>query len=106
MMELNFLCEKKILGRLKKRTIFALFCYENELVFPIYISNQRFENSMDLLLLTGDDKSHYVNIKRFDRFMFHKTKKYFCKNCLECFISKIVLKEHKKVCLGLMVQNL
>ena len=33
MMELNFLCEKKILARLKKRTIFALFCYENELVF-------------------------------------------------------------------------
>ena len=30
---------------------------------------------MDLLLLIDDDKSHYVYIKDFDRFMFHKTKK-------------------------------
>ena len=27
MMELNFLCEKKILARLKKRTIFVLICF-------------------------------------------------------------------------------
>ena len=30
-------------------------------------------HSMDLLLLI-DDKSHYVYIKDFNRFMFHKTK--------------------------------
>ena len=29
---------------------------------------------MDLLLLIDDDESHYVYIKDFDRFMFHKTK--------------------------------
>ena len=29
---------------------------------------------MDLLLLIDDDKSHYVYIKDFNRFMFHKTK--------------------------------
>ena len=28
MIELNFLCEKKILARLKKRTIFALTCFD------------------------------------------------------------------------------
>ena len=28
-----------------------MFGYENELVFPIYVSNQKFEYSMDLLLL-------------------------------------------------------
>ena len=36
--------------------------------------------------------------------MFHKTKnknkKYFCKSCLQCFSSKNVLTEHKKVCLN------
>ena len=36
--------------------------------------------------------------------MFHKTKnenkKYFCKNCLQCFRSKNVLTKHKEVCLG------
>ena len=58
---------------------------------------------MDLLLLIDKNKSHYVYIKDFDRFMFHKTKnknkKYFCKSCLQCFSSKNVLTEHKKVCL-------
>ena len=41
---------------------------------------------MDLLFAIDGDKSHYVYIKDFDRFMFHKTrnknKKYFCKICL------------------------
>ena len=52
--------------------------YENKLIFPIYVSDQRlykFKDSMDLLLLIDDDvKSNYVYIKDFDRFMFHKTK--------------------------------
>ena len=76
MMWLGFLFEKKILARLKKRTIFALivFCYKNKLFFPNYISNQKFEKSMDLFLIIDGDKSHYVYIKDFDRFMFHKTK--------------------------------
>ena len=60
---------------------------------------------MDLLLLTDDDKSHYVYINNFNRFMFHKTKnknkKYFCKSCLQCFSSKNVLKKHKEVCLSI-----
>ena len=47
--------------------------YGNRLVFPIYVSDQKFEYSIDLLLLNDDDKSHYVYIKDFDRFMFHKT---------------------------------
>ena len=67
-------------------------------VFPIYISDQKFEDSMDLLLLI-DNKSYYVYIKDFDRFMFHKTKnknkKWFCKSCLQCFSSKNVLITHK-----------
>ena len=55
---------------------------------------------MDLLLVTDENKSHYVYIKDFDRFMFHKTKnknkKYFCKSCLQCFSSKNVLTKHKE----------
>ena len=51
-----------------------MFGYENKLVFPIYISSQRFKDSIDFLLLTDNGKSHYVYIKDFNRFMFHKTK--------------------------------
>ena len=58
-----------------------LFCYENKLVFPIYISDQTFEKSMGLLLLIDGNKSHHVYIEDFDRFMFHKTKN-FDKGCL------------------------
>ena len=58
----------------KNNICINVFGYENELVFPIYVSDQKFEDSMDLLLLIDDDKSHYVYIKDFDRFMFHKTK--------------------------------
>ena len=51
-----------------------MFGYENKFVFPIYVSDQNFEDFMDLLLLIDDDKSYYVYIKDFDRFMFHKIK--------------------------------
>ena len=84
-----------------------MFCYENKLVFPIYVSDQKFEDSIDLLLLINDDKSRYdyVYIKDFDRFMFYKTKnknkKNFCKSYLQCFSSKYVLTEHKKNCLSI-----
>ena len=42
---------------------------------PIYISDKKFKDSMDSLHLIDNDKSHYVYIKDFNRFMFHKTKK-------------------------------
>ena len=55
---------------------------------------------MDLLLLIDDDKLHYVHIKDFDRFMFHKTKnknkKWFCRSCLQCISSENVLIKHKE----------
>ena len=60
---------------------------------------------MDLLLIVDDDKSYYVYVKDFNRFMFNKTKsrnkRYFCKNCLQCFSNKNVLTEHKKDCLSI-----
>ena len=67
-----------ILVRLKKkRTTFELTFLVMKISFfkiPKYISDQKCENSMDLLFVTDGDKSHYVYIKDFDRFMFHKTK--------------------------------
>ena len=80
-----------------------VFGYENELVFPIYVSDEKFKDFMDLLLLIDDDKSHYVYIKDFVRFTFHKTKNksknWFCKSCLQCFSSsKNVLIKHEEDC--------
>ena len=60
---------------------------------------------MDLFLVTDKNKSHYVYIKDFDRFMFrkrkNKNKKCFCKSCLQCFSNRKVLTEHKEVCLSI-----
>ena len=44
-------------------------------LFFQFMSDQKFEDSVDLLLINDDDKSHYVYIQDFDTFMFHKTRK-------------------------------
>ena len=86
-----------------------MFGYENELAFPIYVCDQKFENFMDLLLLINDDKSHHVYIKDFKTFMIHKTKnkskKWLCRGCLQCFSSENVLIKHKEDCLSINGQQ-
>ena len=85
-------------------TTFVSKCFVMK-TFTVYNSDQKFENLMDLLLVINDNKSHYVYMKDFDRFMFHKTKnkskKYFYKSCLQCFSSKNMLMEHKEACLSI-----
>ena len=62
MMGLGFLCNfSKI--ETKNNICTIEFYYKNRLVFPIYISDQKFENSIDLLLVIDENKSHYVYIK-------------------------------------------
>ena len=46
-----------------------VFCCENSLVCPIYLSNLKFEDCMDLLFITDENKSHYVCIKDYNRNM-------------------------------------
>ena len=50
------------------------------MIFPIYISDQKFNDPMDLLLLIDNDKSHYMYIKDFNRFMFRTKQKMKIKN--------------------------
>ena len=61
------------------------------------------------MFLINDDQSHYVCIKDFNTFMFHKTKnqnkKWFCKSCLQCFSSENVLIKHKEYCLSISGQQ-
>ena len=62
-----------------------VFCYENKIVYPVYLSDQCFNNTLDLLFISNGFTNHYVYIKDFNRLMFNKTKhkgkKYFCKSC-------------------------
>ena len=50
-----------------------VFSYENK-VYPLYISKNSYNETLNLLLITEKDKSHYVFIKDFNRLMFSKTK--------------------------------
>ena len=56
---------------------------------------------VDLLLITEENKSRYVYIKDFNKFMYNKTKnknkKHFCRYFLQFFCSEKVLQEHKKI---------
>ena len=81
---------KKI--EVKNNICIDVFGYEEKLVFPIYISDKKFEDSIDLLLLTDDNKSHYVYIKDFNRFMFHKTKVKTKNGFVEVVYSVLVVK--------------
>ena len=51
-----------------------LFGYEEKQKFPIYISQQKFQDHMELLLINKDEKNHFVLIKNFNKFMFNQTK--------------------------------
>ena len=79
-----------------------VFSYENKQPFPIYISKEKYENHIELLLITKDKNKHYVLIKDFNRFMYNQTKherKNFCMYCLQCFSSERVLNDHKNNCI-------
>ena len=58
----------------KKNICMNVFCYENKLTYPVYVSDQEFKNCMDFLLISNENKSHYVYIKDFNRFICNKTK--------------------------------
>ena len=50
-----------------------VFCYENK-IYPIYISKKSNTQVLNTLLITNEEKSHYVFIKDFDRLMYSKAK--------------------------------
>ena len=95
--EIEFPVQEKDFNKIevKSNICINVFGYENKLVFRIYVSDQKFEDSIDLLFLIDNDKSNCVYIKGFDKFMSHKTKnknkKWFCISCLQCFSSESVL---------------
>ena len=103
--EINFPVSKKHYCKIEKQNNICInvFCYDNKFTYPVYLSDQKFRDCMDLLLISEECKSYYMYIKYFDRFMFNKTKnknkKSFCKSSLQCFSSEEILIEHKRDCL-------
>ena len=68
----------------------SVFCYENKIKYPIYISKKSCKDKhVGLLLIGKGEKKHYVLIKDFSTFMYdhtlHHGRKYFCHYCLQAF---------------------
>ena len=80
-----------------------VFSYEEKQPYPIYVSQEKYEDHMELLLVTKDENKHYLLIKDFNKFMYnqtkHKERKHFCMHCLQCFSSERVLTNHKDNCI-------
>ena len=79
-----------------------VFGYENK-VYPLYISKKSQTQTLNLLLITQENKSHYVLLKDWNRLMYSKTKdqhkKHHCMSCLQSFTTEEILSNHKKQCL-------
>ena len=48
----------------KNNICINVFCYENGLIFQIYVSEQKFGKSMDLLHVINDDKLYKTNFTK------------------------------------------
>ena len=103
--EIEFPITIKQINKIEKKNSIRInvFGYEEKQPYPIYISDEKYEDHMELLLITKDENKHYVLIKDFNKFMYqqtkHKERKHFCMHCLQCFISERVLNNHKENCI-------
>ena len=81
-----------------------VFGYDNR-VFSIYASKKFNEQELNVLLISNEEKSHYVLIKDLNRLMYsrtkHKDKKHFCMACLQNFTTKETLNNHMERCLSI-----
>ena len=85
--------------------------YEKQEPYPVYISKEKLNDMVNLLLLTKGKEQQYVLIKDSNKFMYnetkHKERKHFC-ICTVCSVS--VMKKPsliiKKTALQLLVQRL
>ena len=81
-----------------------VFGYQNK-VFPLYVSKKSNEQVLNVLLISNEEKSHYVFIKDFNRLMYSEVKtknqhkKHFCMSCLQNFTTKEILNNHRERCL-------
>ena len=101
----DFPISKKDYGKIEilNKICINAFCYENKIVYPIYLSDQCFNDSMDLLLISNNFTLHYLYIKNFNRLMFNKTKhkgkNTSVKVVYSVLVVKMFLNKHKKDCL-------
>ena len=64
----------------------------NNRVFPIYVSEKNNDRVLNVLLISNEEKSHYVFIKDLTNYYAHKQEqKINIKNIIACIVYKILL---------------
>ena len=58
----------------KNKININVFEYENEQMYPIYFSENKFKDKLELLLLKNNENPHYVYIRDFNKFIYDKTR--------------------------------
>ena len=100
---ITFAVSKKDDSKIEKKNDICIniFCYENYLVYLVHVSDKIFEDCIDLLLITDQNKLHYTYIKDFNRCIYNKAKnknrKHFFRYCLQFLSSEKVKIEHKNI---------
>ena len=70
--------------------------YYNKRVFPFYISDKNNEQVLNVLLISNDEKSHYVFIKDFNSLLYQKTKHRGKKMLLYALLTKLYYRRNTK----------
>ena len=77
--------------------------YEKQEPCPVYISKKKFNDMLNLLLISKGKEQHYVLVKDFDKFMYTQTKyanrKDFYIHCLQYFRYEKALNNRKENCI-------
>ena len=105
--QLDYSVDVKQYNKIEKQSNINIivFGYENKQPYPVYVWKEKFDNVMNLLLITDGENKHCVLIKDFIRFMFNQTKhqhkQFFCTHCLQCISKESIPNKHKTDCIVL-----
>ncbi|CAL1268473.1 unnamed protein product [Larinioides sclopetarius] len=94
-------CKVPIIEKLNNLRI-NVFGYEDEEVFPLYISKREDARVTNLLYISQGDNKHYCLIKNMSRLLGDLTKyngeTFYCYSCLHRFSNETLLKDHVPYC--------
>ena len=79
-----------------------VFGYEKGEIIPIHITTERFEQHVNLLMLSDGKKHHYCCVRDLNRLLAStkscKNKHFFCSYCLHGFTKESLLEDHIPYC--------
>ena len=79
-----------------------VFGYEERELFPLYITKEKKEHHVNLLLFSSNETSHYCLIRNLSRLLGpltkYKGRKFFCEYCLHGFTRRDLLEQHEPHC--------